>query len=43
MLCVDYAQNGIGSNSCGPALQDPYRLKEERFFFNIKMFPSKRA
>ena len=43
VLCVDYAQNGIGSNSCGPALQDPYRLKEERFFFNIKMFPSKRA
>ena len=41
VLCIDYAQNGIGSNSCGPVLQDPYRLKEERFFFNIKLYPSK--
>jgi len=40
VLCVDYAQNGIGSNSCGPVLLDPYRLKEDRFFFNIKLFPS---
>ena len=43
VLCIDYAQNGIGSNSCGPVLLDPYRLKEERFFFNIKLFPVKTA
>ncbi len=41
VLCIDYAQNGIGSNSCGPVLQEPYRLKEKRFFFNIKLYPSK--
>ena len=41
VLCIDYAQNGIGSNSCGPVLLEPYRLKEERFFFNIKLYPAK--
>ena len=40
VLCIDYAHNGIGSNSCGPKLLDPYRFSEERFFFNIKVYPS---
>ncbi len=39
VLCIDYAQNGIGSNSCGPVLLDSYRLKQERFFFSVKLFP----
>lgn len=28
-LCVDYAQSGVGSNSCGPELLEQYRLDEE--------------
>ena len=28
VLCIDYAQNGIGSNSCGPELLEQYRVKE---------------
>ena len=40
VLCIDYAQNGVGSNSCGPKLRDPYRLKEQRFLFKVKLFPS---
>ena len=40
VLCIDYAQNGVGSNSCGPKLRDPYRFKEQRFLFKVKMFLS---
>lgn len=39
VLCLDYAQNGIGSNSCGPRLLEKYRLDEEAFFFAIKLIP----
>ncbi len=27
VLCIDYAHNGIGSNSCGPAPAERYQLK----------------
>ncbi|MDE7332552.1 MAG: DUF4981 domain-containing protein [Lachnospiraceae bacterium] len=37
VLCLDYRQNGIGSNSCGPALQDSYRFAEEIFSFGLKL------
>lgn len=37
VLCLDYAQNGIGSNSCGPELSEQYRLDAEEFDFEIKM------
>ena len=37
VLCLDYAQSGIGSNSCGPALLEKYRLDEEAFFWSIKI------
>lgn len=40
VLCLDYAQNGIGSNSCGPALQEKYRFNEKEFYFEIKLIPS---
>lgn len=40
VLCIDYAQNGIGSNSCGPGLLQKYRLDEEFFEFQLKMIPS---
>ncbi len=26
VLCIDYALNGIGSNSCGPVVSDAYRF-----------------
>ncbi len=42
VLCVDYAQNGIGSNSCGPELLDKYRLDCKEFEFEIKMIPYKK-
>ena len=37
VLCVDYAQSGIGSNSCGPELLEKYRLDCEEFEFGIKL------
>ena len=37
VLCLDYAQNGIGSNSCGPELSKKYRLDQENFEFDIKL------
>lgn len=39
VLCLDYAQNGIGSNSCGPRLLDKYRFDEKEFEFNIMLKP----
>lgn len=39
VLCLDYAQNGIGSNSCGPEVLEPYRFDDESFLFSIKLVP----
>ena len=39
VLCVDYRQNGIGSNSCGPMLAEEYQLKEEEFTFQVRFTP----
>ncbi len=39
VLCLDYAQNGIGSNSCGPEVMPDYRFEEENFIFNMKLAP----
>lgn len=39
ILCVDYRQNGIGSNSCGPRLLEQYRLDEERMTFEFRLRP----
>ena len=39
VLCIDYAMNGIGSNSCGPVVSDVYRFDEERFQFQFKLVP----
>ena len=35
VLCLDYAQSGIGSNSCGPALLPQYRLNASEFDFSL--------
>ena len=37
IVCLDYAQNGIGSNSCGPELRAEYQLDEETFIFEMKL------
>lgn len=42
VLCLDYAQNGIGSNSCGPELSEQYRLDQMEFEFGIKLVPYKK-
>lgn len=39
VLCVDYRQSGIGSNSCGPRLSEEYQLNEEEFIFRIHLVP----
>lgn len=39
ILCVDYRQNGIGTNSCGPELLEQYRLDEETFCFEFQLHP----
>lgn len=35
VLCIDYAQSGVGSNSCGPQLLEKYRFDESAFDFSI--------
>lgn len=42
VFCLDYAQNGIGSNSCGQELLPQYRLDEEKmqFGFTIRFLSS---
>lgn len=42
VVCLDYAQNGIGSNSCGPELRKEYQLNEETFTFEIKFLWGKK-
>ncbi len=36
---LDYAQSGIGSNSCGPELEPQYRLSEKEFKWNVRIKP----
>ena len=33
VFCVDYALNGIGSNSCGPVVLEQYRFDDVLFRF----------
>ena len=41
VFCLDYRQNGIGSNSCGPALNPSYAMPEEfTFDFSLQPFSS---
>ncbi|HEX2924920.1 MAG TPA: glycoside hydrolase family 2 TIM barrel-domain containing protein [Ruminiclostridium sp.] len=39
VLCIDYAQSGIGSNSCGPELIEKYRLNAQRFHTTMLLKP----
>lgn len=36
---IDYKMSGVGSNSCGPQLLEPYRLKEKQFSFDMNIKP----
>ena len=36
---IDYKNNGIGSNSCGPAIQKKYRFDELNFTFEVSFVP----
>ena len=40
VLCLDYRQNGIGSESCGPRLLEPYRFDERNFHYSMKLIPT---
>lgn len=35
IVCVDYKQSGVGSNSCGPKLLPQYRLDEEEIHWEM--------
>ena len=39
VFCVDYALNGIGSNSCGPVVLDQYRFDDVLFRFRFTLIP----
>lgn len=41
ILCIDYKQNGIGSNSCGPEVLEAYCFDEESFSFAFWLRPFK--
>ena len=43
VLCVDYALNGIGSNSCGPKVLEKYQFDESKFRFAFTMIPFARG
>lgn len=40
VLCIDYKQNGIGSNSCGPELIEKYHFDDEQFTFCFTLNPT---
>lgn len=37
VLSLDYKMSGVGSNSCGPELDERYQLKEKEFQFDFKL------
>lgn len=43
VLCLDAAQTGIGSNSCGPRLEERYRLEPRGFDFRLRLVPGYRT
>lgn len=36
---IDYAQNGLGSASCGPPTEEKYQLKAQEITFNVAFTP----
>ncbi|MDO5132294.1 MAG: glycoside hydrolase family 2 TIM barrel-domain containing protein [Eubacteriales bacterium] len=41
VLCLDVRQNGIGSNSCGPRLQEKYRFDDAAFTYDMCLLPAR--
>lgn len=41
IVCIDYRQMGVGSNSCGPALMEKYHI-EDNFRFCFRMITEKK-
>ena len=41
-LRIDYKVSGLGSNSCGPDLEKPYRLDEKRITFRYSLRPAEK-
>lgn len=39
VFCLDYALNGMGSNSCGPQVLEKYRFDDGRFVFQFQLVP----
>lgn len=39
VFCLDYALNGIGSNSCGPEVLEKYCFDDTDFRFQFKLIP----
>nr|WP_300661238.1 glycoside hydrolase family 2 TIM barrel-domain containing protein [uncultured Acetatifactor sp.] len=37
VLCIDYKQDGIGSNSCGPGPEEQYMFMENEFTFEFAL------
>lgn len=37
-LSIDYKMRGVGTSSCGPIVQDKYKIKEKEFDFNFDIF-----
>lgn len=40
-LRIDYKSSGVGSNSCGPELEEKYRLNEKKVEFDFMIIPKK--
>ncbi|MCR5727601.1 MAG: DUF4981 domain-containing protein [Lachnospiraceae bacterium] len=41
VICIDWKMAGVGSNSCGPALSDKYRIPLPEFTADFRMKPVK--
>ena len=42
VVCIDYMQSGIGSNSCGPNLIYEYRLDKPEYTFSFRLLLDKK-
>jgi beta-galactosidase len=38
---IDYRQTGIGSNSCGPKLEEKYEFKDRTIDFTVRISPAR--
>jgi len=38
---LDYAHSGIGSASCGPALEEKWQLNASHFAFSLRLLPTR--